>query len=254
MEDWEIRRVLRRPQAGPRKRGWRCPDEAALASYAEGRLEESKGDRLETHLDKCAFCSEQVAFLLRAADAPLQERVPAHLLARAEELVPVRFTLGWNPAWSWLAATAAVAALTVAVTLRIQQPEPAAPVSPVQQAPAVPPRTVEPPAATAPPVTARTPPRVERRAHETPQEFALVHPADGATLPRAGLKFRWKPLATALFYQVQVLTEEGNVVWEGRSQETSLRLPENVELAAGGEVGQEAGEIAADEQRVHLLE
>jgi hypothetical protein len=234
MKDEEIREVLRRPQGRPRSGSWRCPDELTLAAYSEGSLDAARRDRLEAHLDRCAFCYDQVAFLLRAADAPLPESVPASLLARAEELVPERVTLGWSPAWRWVAATAAVAALTVAVTLRLQQPETTAPVLP-PPAPAIQAPTPQIP----PPVTpqgsapAAKSPAVERRTPAPRGEFAVEFPADGATLTRSELQFRWKALEAALFYEVQILTEEGGLVWEGRATENHLRLPANARLAAG---------------------
>ena len=235
MKDEEIRGVLRRPQGRPRTSSWRCPDELSLAAYSEGSLDTARRERLEAHLDRCAFCYDQVAFLLRAADAPLPESVPASLLARARELAPERFSPGWSPAWRWVAATAAVAALTVAVTLRIQQPETTAPVLQPLPAPAVqaPSSQIPPPVTPQGSAPAAKSPAVERRTPAPRGEFAVEFPADGATLTRSELQLRWKALEAALFYEVQILTEEGDLVWEGRATENHLRLPADAQLAPG---------------------
>jgi anti-sigma factor RsiW len=56
-----------------------------------------------------------------------------------------------------------------------------------------------------------------------------VEPADGEVLVAAPAKLRWSPVADAREYRVQLLDEEGSLIWASPSRtETSALLPSEV--------------------------
>jgi hypothetical protein len=61
----------------------------------------------------------------------------------------------------------------------------------------------------------------------------VILPRDGATLRRSELKFRWQPLADAEFYEIRVVTAEGDLVFEGKTEDTNLGIGNDVQLEAG---------------------
>jgi hypothetical protein len=93
------------------KRGWRCPDDNALAGYINKQLDEEQGQKLEVHFADCKPCLEVLAFLAKTTDEPANDSVPAHLLTRARALASVKPSLGGRR-WRW-AMTAAAACLAV---------------------------------------------------------------------------------------------------------------------------------------------
>lgn len=201
------------PSAGARK-GWRCPDEARLASWAEGTLPEAARSYLETHVADCAFCRGQLGFLARAADLGPPPSVPARLLAAARgERAPLLGRL--RP------VTAAAAGATLLLALFVAGPWPgfsgAGPAS-------------------GPGDTASAPPLSAREVRSAPAADAaprIVLPEEGQAVPRARLALRWRSTPDALFYTVQVVDADGDVAWEGRSGGTSLSVPAATPLAPG---------------------
>src|SRR2546430_189310 len=81
------------------RRGWRCPDEAQLAAYADSQLGGAARASVEAHLADCDFCRAQVSFLVRAAEADEAPAVPAQLIARAQQLVPAQPSR--TNLWDW---------------------------------------------------------------------------------------------------------------------------------------------------------
>jgi hypothetical protein len=47
------------------------------------------------------------------------------------------------------------------------------------------------------------------------------------------VEFRWKALPESLFYELSLVTEEGDLVWEERFEETHASLAEDVEISPG---------------------
>ena len=63
----------------------------------------------------------------------------------------------------------------------------------------------------------------------------LVYPREGVILASRDLEFRWRQMPGVLFYEVRLVTAEGDVVWEKRSETTHARLPDSIHLASGGQ-------------------
>ena len=260
MEETDLRRLLLRC----RKRRFRagCPGDARLAAYADQRLGGADRAAVASHLAGCRSCLAQVSFLVQSAGWPAPAEVPASLLVRARKLAPAKQRTAPLHGWRWAGATAAAACLLLSVglfiTLRLRPPveqrgndasfiaqqhsvEEAAPhINTAAPTPDT--RHAGTPAATAAarqrpaprgPKPDRTQAPPSRRAEINTLAPALIYPRDGAALKRASAEFRWQTAADALFYEVFVVTEAGDIVLEQRTEATRLRLPADAPLTPG---------------------
>jgi len=206
--------LLARNHPEPSRRGRRCPDEELLVAWATGKLAGYEREHVETHIAGCDFCLGQVGFLARADGLGEPPAAPARLLemargGRARRFVPARH----------VALTAAAAAVFVAA-FAILLPRGAGRTQPVG-APSPGPQAMEP---------ADRPFRNGLPATAAPH---FLRPAEGETVPRAALLFAWKPAPEALSYTLEVVSSDGDVVWEGESANPRVAPPPGVALAPG---------------------
>ncbi len=183
-----------------------CPDDLELAAYADARLEEPGRQWLESHVADCGHCLAQVGFLRRARAAGEPAGVPAGLLERARRLVrspPAAAVVRWR----WAAAAAAAASVAIAASVALH------------------------PSGTGL-ETAAAPARVRGALTEAaaPPEVLLPR-EDSKAAP--DLELRWTAVDRALFYELKLVTAEGDVVWEDRLETTHARLPSGLALATG---------------------
>lgn len=261
LDDRHLRRLLQPRAAADGQPGWRCPDAARLSAFVDQRLPERERHRVEDHLAGCSACLDQVAFLVRRPES-VAGAAPAGLLARARDLVTSRRGSRFPTAVRW-ASVAAAACLVLLVFRELGQidapsravrPRPVVPASieapargaPVPAAPtfaptvaastpaASTPATVAPATAAGSPVRAAQPVRSTalRNTTPAPAAIALLSPREDATVPPL-TPFRWQAAPGALYYEIQVLTDEGSVVWQDRTESTSARMPDDRPLQAG---------------------
>jgi hypothetical protein len=231
MNERRLKRLLRANHPVAEGARWGCPSEIELAAYADQRLPASKRAHVEAHLAACDACLAQVAFLARM---PEPAAVPPDLLSRASAL-PVA---GWRPRLALRWGTAAAAAcLVLAVGLRLALPT----------APPEVPRHTEPSATTTPssppphvassPAVAPEPPRAPaaavRKSGTTPSVVVLLSPRENGSVSPLRHDFLWQAVPGALYYELQILTEDGTVVWQASSDGTAVRLPGGHPLRAG---------------------
>ena len=214
---------------------WRCPAEEQLAAYVENRLTEQRRQRIEGHVSKCAHCLGHVAFLLKVGELQAPE-VPADLLRRVQQ-PPVELPRS-GPLWRWAPVGALAASLAIAVSIMVRQPD-----HPLPQRPSTP---------AAPAVAAdhssgqrltaqtlpesqlpRTPGRQTRNANSLAAAPLLIAPRAGSVVDRTDFELRWKDVPRALFYEVRIATSEGSLVWKTRVEQTSLRVPAEIQLRPG---------------------
>jgi Putative zinc-finger len=186
-------------------RTWRCPDEMRLAAFVEQRLAGSEQARVEAHVAGCDYCLGQVGALERLQDAAPPDEVPPRMLAAARALL-IGGSRAAKPAWYWGAAAATTACLVLVVTFGVRSPQAVL---------------------DSPPQTVRS---TADHATTTPE---LTFPREAAIVPRAALEFRWNRVERALFYEVRVVTADGDLVWETRADQTEARMPAAVRLANG---------------------
>ena len=61
----------------------------------------------------------------------------------------------------------------------------------------------------------------------------LISPRNGATVQRSKLQFRWESLADAEFYEIRVVTAEGDPVFETKTEDSHLELGRDIQLKTG---------------------
>ena len=247
MDEKSLKELLRRQSSRPVRRGWRCPDEMQLAAYAERKLQGSSRDFVEKHVADCEFCLSQISFLVHAAEQTDSAEVPTSVLRRARNLVPEKSGRMTNWGWRWAAASAAAAGLVLLlafIALRFQTEQavnaPDGPlvaqqhppdIVPVPQTTTALPRSAIPHSAEklrpAEPVT----PEIRRETQDLLP--TIVFPRNGTTLRRSELDFRWQPLADTVFYDIRVVTAEGDLVLETKTEDTHLRIADNIPLQPG---------------------
>ncbi len=182
------------------RRSWRCPEETAIAAYVQSRLSRRDKDRLEAHLSDCEFCLSQVASLVRAPDAAVVDPVPDWLLRKAQAMGAEKGAHGRVASLRWALAGSAALALTGA--LWFQRPS-------GTETPTGPARTVR---------------------GESEGSLEILYPQEGGVVPADEIEFRWAAAERALFYEVSLVTADGDLVWQSRIEETEARLPEEVRL------------------------
>lgn len=229
MNEKKLGRLLRAKKITVPRRGWGCPDETQIAGYVDGRLSGSDKNRLDSHLAECDYCLGQVAALLRLEGAAMPDNVPPALLARARDFVPAPVPPSVWPVVRWGAIAAVTACIAVVTTVWIhrQESETGAPVTPAVQTPAI--STPAPPEVAPPATTARE----VRTVKPAGPSLELLAPRDGSALAPGTLEFRWTRVPASLFYELRVMTADGDLVWEGRAEGTQTRLPESVQLVSG---------------------
>jgi hypothetical protein len=271
MDEKTLTRLLRAEGAEAEQPGRGCPDEALLSAYVEHGIPEEQRAKVEAHLADCEACLGQVAFLARqpAELAEPATSVPPGAVARARDLValppsPWRpFVLRWGSALAGVACVVLVVAAVLRQGPAVQAPATtpvpdAAPAVPAQSAPEL----AGPPAVTAPQVESRpstllgttlseprdfgrgeskgrkpkavaTAPPTVRNSAPAVRALSVVSPVESATLARKDLEFRWQAVSGTLYYEIDLVTEDGTSVWHSRVEGTSARPPDGTKLDAG---------------------
>jgi hypothetical protein len=177
------------------------------------------------------------------------EAVPPQLLSRARKLVTRKPGKVINPGWRWAVSAAAVACFAlvfvfVAVQVR-KQPLVSSTTGPLlAQAPPEP--VASPQFGAAPPALHSESPRgvpspTKRSSEssivrgETVDDLLpkLISPRDGAVVRRQDLEFRWEQVSEAIFYEVRIMSAEGDLVFEGQTENTILKPGATTPLVPG---------------------
>ena len=204
----------------------KCPTEQQLAEYADQQSIGADRHVIELHLVGCDRCLRQVGFLVRNPDAE-PPKVPEHLLERAKRLgsrKPRKLVFPWG--WATV-ATGALAALLVIFMTGSRPDQQVAPTAVQGNSAAV----LQPSTPVAPSPVGET--SAERGIKAgTPQQL-LQFPQAGQTVAAVDLTFRWSGAANALFYELQVLSDDGDVIWETETKSNSAKLSGRVHLSKG---------------------
>ena len=146
--------------------------------------------------------------------------------------------------WQWAAASVAVTCLVlfvvfIALRFRTQQVvnAPHGPLVAQQHEPDTVPQTTAAIPRPVPTHSAEKPrlepvaPVIRRGAQELSP--TVLFPRNGATLRRNELDFRWESLADTVFYDLRVVTAEGTLVLETKTDDTHLRIADDIQLQPG---------------------
>jgi hypothetical protein len=61
----------------------------------------------------------------------------------------------------------------------------------------------------------------------------IIFPLADTAVPRRQLKFNWKPISQSRYYELRVVASDGDLLWEGHTEKSVLRLPADVMLKRG---------------------
>jgi putative zinc finger protein len=202
-----------------------CPCDDAIAAYVDGALAQEKQTQLETHLAQCEPCRSIIADLVKLQRDTEFFCPPLTAAKKVLSLAPkvrTRSRLMWAPVAAVALMVFASAIVMWHGSLRTfplgSPPAASAPViakvEPIERAEsAIPDITREPLSAGAVPI--------------------ILTPLQSSTVERDRLEFTWKPVARPRYYQISVLTSDGDLLWTGRTEDSSLRLPRRVALKHG---------------------
>jgi hypothetical protein len=191
-----------------------CPEDQQIAEYFDEVLPAGERDTLERHLADCRFCLARIGMLQRLEQDPTARRIPEDVLATAKTLKhnPMRRTRR-APAW------AAAAAIFIAVGALYQY----FPLDGIGQD-ALP------------------------RSHESEPTSSLsetrnidpgalgprfLSPREGVTVAAGVSLFTWTPVPNSLYYQVRIVSDDGDLLWQERVDGTEWQLPTGLALSPG---------------------
>lgn len=201
-----------------------CPDDHTLASYIDGGLSERDHGRFEHHLADCAYCTERVGTLGRAGEAETTAQVPELLRARSARLAKASDTKSasvtptlWRKAPRW--AAAAVVVLAVGVLSQFYSPS----LNRQEVSPSI----------DTPGQSAGI--RETRNMDTGTIGPSFLSPLEGMTIIPDGGVFNWTPVRDSLYYQLRIVSDEGDLVWQERVDGTQWELPSDLSLSPGAE-------------------
>ena len=197
MDDGKLTQLLRHDSADLTAATPFCPEDALIAAYFEGALEQPQRGRLRNHLVECRFCRARLGNLARSTSARDNPQVPAQLLAQAKQIgrqvTPSK--RNWQaPAW----AAAAVLVLSLSLVFSGQW------------------RNAPGNATTQPVISASEEGSRELRSlGRIPSEIRMIEPTPGTTL-MPGTAVRWVGVPGIDHYDLFILSANGDVVWAER--------------------------------------
>jgi hypothetical protein len=206
------------------QRGWRCPSSEQLAAYVDGAVSAVQRQSLEEHLSDCSYCLDLVAGAISETrhTAPA---TPNWLRQRAVDQGGRARSNNWR--WAW--AIAPVLTCLVVVALLVKSPSKLKEMAP-------PGGSNNSPATTSPQPSTRMnnhPAEPTRSAKGQTELLRLITPSKGTTLKPNQLWFEWTATPNASYYQIRIMTAEGQLVWEGRSDLAHVQVPSVPRIAPG---------------------
>jgi hypothetical protein len=208
-----------------RWRSWRlkCPGDDVLAGYLDGALDNAARTRIELHLADCTPCRSligDVAMMQRSDDMPL----PLGLKQRA-----VASTAPRPKRTRWILIPAAAAGFACLLIATVLLREPKNEVGPISTSPGA---AVVAKSDIPLPVGQATP-NVVRKGLPLEALPILIAPREGSVIELDKPVFRWKPVSRARYYEIHVVTSEGEPVWQGQSNRIGGNLARGATLKNG---------------------
>lgn len=191
-----------------------CPEDQQVAEYFEEQLPEAERDRLERHLADCRFCLARLGMLQRLEQNPIAPRIPEDVLATAKSMrnTGVRRR-------KWVQASAAAAVLVIAVGVLYQ-------VLPVREIGQV-----------ALPRTHMNEPSSDLRETRSIDPGVMgprfLSPRGGPDIISTASVFQWTAVPNSLYYEVRIVSDAGDLLWQERVDGTEWKLPAGLALTPG---------------------
>ena len=214
MDDHSNTRLLTLQSAGPAERTAFCPEDQLIAEYYDGVLSAAERDSLEQHLVDCSFCLARLGMLQRLEFDPVVPRIPEDVLATAKALHHDKVRRPkWAPAW----AAAAVLAIAFGVMYQFY------PVRGIGQDALPRTHTVEPSSSL----------RDTRNIDTVAMGPRFLSPGDGVSISPADSVFTWTAVPSSRYYQVRIVSDSGDLLWQERVEATEWELPAGLQLTQG---------------------
>ena len=183
-----------------------CPDDYQLASYMDGGLSERDHGEFETHVADCPYCMERIGILGRAGES--KAAIPAVDQSRRHSGNPSY----WQKTPRWAAAAMVVIAVGFVANRQVPSRIPSAS-NELPEVPAVSERFVD---------------------QESPLPKILSPLEDSSIDPRS-LVFEWKAVPDSLFYDIRIVSDDGELITRQRVWDTTWSLPTELQLQTGAE-------------------
>jgi hypothetical protein len=175
--------------------------------------------RFLAHLADCDYCMARMGLLKRAREDAPEQAVSELTMARARRLARGRKQPVIRRVSRW--AAAAVVVLGVLFVFKSYSPVPAGPG--VGDLPS------------GEPVSEALAPRQIRNLNTDVVKLEVLKPENGAIMNTDDLGFSWTGVPGSLHYDVRLLTEDGDILWQDQVESTELELPGNLQLDSGTE-------------------
>jgi len=203
------------------RQGWRCLRDDVIAAYLDGSLDDFGLRRTQSHLASCQACRSLVADVvamrrLETVQLPpgLKERAFSTALPSKN-----RRTMLF-PAFAAAGTGCVVLAIFLAeAPQKLNLPVPKPSTAPVIAK------------ADLPPTPSANSQNVVRKLTEPENTPTILLPAENTTVRRNQLRFSWKPVSRAQYYETHVVTPEGEPVWKGESKTNRLDLPTDLAVS-----------------------
>jgi hypothetical protein len=207
----------------PLTRRWTCPDDQTIAAYVDNALSQNRKARVEFHVSKCERCRLIIADVVKL-QRELELPVPPFEFARKPVLPAVSGGFRWI--WAPAAAMALIVLITITISLLRKPQELLVLSAPTPSVPMI---------AKAEPLPSRNAPAREiLRKPQLPEVLPVIlSPLQDSTVEREHLEFNWKPVSRSRYYEISVVTSEGDLLWEEQTEKSALHLPSDVVLKRG---------------------
>jgi len=207
-------RNLRVQEAGPVPA---CPDDHQIAAAVDGKLSWADRDAFDRHVSDCDFCTARIGTLNGLCSVDVLEAVPDITLAGARRIVKRARIIRHAPRW----AAAAVVVLALSFTFNQYSPDNGDPGTSVSSL--------------LPVATPQADFRQSRNINQNSLRPKILTPDEGALIDVGNTLFNWTEIPGSLYYDIRIVTWEGEMVWQERVNGTEWGLPDKFELESGVE-------------------
>ena len=179
--------------------------EAHILLYLESKLSASSSEEMKRHFSECGQCRDQLVALLRlpsvieSGEAPtLDPQVYARALQLGARKRPTLFRFSMPTVGKLALAALAFIAAGISYFFLAEPP---------------------------------TPSRFRDRAPAT--HAFTMHPLEGGVVKQSIPTFSWSVMKNSIGYQITLYRDNGTMLWQGTSKDTSLVFPADVALQRG---------------------
>lgn len=208
MKQEDLTLLLRAPPSGNPARTPQCPGYQELSAYVDGSLDDAGHQLIEEHLTGCGGCIRLVALSSHQRGSESTTPTPELVLAHARRLAASqkpgrvrRFTV-------WASAAAVLLALTLLVQSQREL---------------------------SPDIEAGATDRTIRTVSPAITPVHVLSPLAGVSVDAGELVFRWTEMPGSLYYDVHIVSEAGNLIWEERVTGTRWTGVDTLALVPGVE-------------------